>query len=70
MRSITAAGTPNAIPRGDSSIFIAQDEAFLRAAAEKNPAYILSSYPDAVETLRVTLAANEACLTGKTVHLG
>jgi len=40
--------------------FLLQNEAFLDAAANKQPGKILSSYEDTMRTLAVTLAANES----------
>ncbi len=55
-------------PENDD-VFLTQNRLFLQAAAEKNPSLIRSSYSDAVKTLKVTLAANESCLTKKAVTI-
>ena len=54
----------------EEDIFEVEDRLFLRAAATGERALFPSSYADAIETLRVTLAANESAATGKTVILG
>jgi len=49
--------------------YLKQDQAFLEAVKSKDPSKILSSYSDAVKTLRVTLAANESAAKGEPVKL-
>jgi predicted dehydrogenase len=46
-----------------------EHEAFLAAVAKKKGPAILSDYADAMETLRVTLAANKSMASGKPVKL-
>lgn len=48
----------------EADIFEAEDRLFLRAAAAGDPGLFPSSYADALETLRVTLAANESAAAG------
>ena len=45
---------------GTEDAFRVQNQAFLNAVADKDPGQILSSYQDAIQTLAVTLAANES----------
>jgi len=45
---------------GTEDAFLVQNQAFLDAAANKDPGKILSDYDDAMRTLAVTLAANES----------
>ncbi len=45
------------------------DEAFIKAVKDNNPSIIKSPYRDALETLKVTLAANRSAKTGRTVKL-
>ncbi len=47
----------------------AEDSAFIRAVKTKKPAGIRSTFNDALQTLRVTLAANQSVKTGKVVKL-
>jgi predicted dehydrogenase len=47
----------------------AEQQAFLAAVRKKKGPPILSTYADAMETLRVTLAANRSMATGKPVRL-
>ena len=53
----------------EPDIFFLEDSLFLRAATEKDPSLIKSSYADAMQTLAVTLAANESAASGKTISL-
>jgi predicted dehydrogenase len=61
-------GTETIAPEED--IFEVEDRLFLLAAAKGEPGLFPSSYADAVETLRVTLAANESAASGKALRLG
>jgi len=49
--------------------YLAEDQAFIGAAAGGDASAIRSTYADALETLRVTLAANESMETGKVMVL-
>jgi myo-inositol 2-dehydrogenase/D-chiro-inositol 1-dehydrogenase len=60
--------TESLLPEVD--IFEVEDRLFLRAAATGEWVLFPSSYADAIETLRVTLAANESAATGQTIRLG
>jgi len=53
----------------EQDIFEVEDRLFLRAAATGERGLFPSSYADALETLRVTLAANESAVSGKPVWL-
>lgn len=55
--------------KSQEDIFTVQDRLFIQAVRDNNPALIRSSYADAMQTLRVTLAANESATTGKVVRL-
>lgn len=48
---------------------IAEDAAFVRAVKTGKPAGIRSDFNDALQTLRVTLAANQSAKTGRVVKL-
>jgi len=64
----TGSGEPEMIvPEED--IFEVEDRLFLRAAAAGERTLFPSSYRDAIETLRVTLAAKESAATGNRVSL-
>jgi len=58
-----------ATQKSDEDIFAVQNRAFLEAARTGNRALIHSSYPDAVRTLRVTLAAERSAQTGTVVKI-
>jgi hypothetical protein len=47
-------------PTCKKDLLISESKAFLTAIRQKNPTLIQSSYPDAVKTLRVTLAMNQS----------
>ena len=59
---------PEQIP-GEPNIFRIEDNAFIDAVRLKDPSKILSTYPDALQTLKVTLAANESMKSGKPVRV-
>jgi len=64
---------PNAaeeIIQPEEDIFEIEDRIFLQAVREKKPDMILSSYADAVKTLRATFAANDSAMTGKIERIG
>lgn len=46
-----------------------EDRAFIDAVKRKDPQSVFCTYADAVETYRVTLAANESMTTGKVIDL-
>jgi hypothetical protein len=60
---------PEAIA-GEPGIFAVEDCVFLDAVRTGEPGAILSTYPDAARTLELTLAANEAMLTGRPAVVG
>lgn len=62
-------GHSERVESNNDDVFVYQNKLFLQAAAEKNPSLIRSTYSDALKTLKVTLAANESCRTGKTVSV-
>ena len=49
--------------------YLAENRAFIEAVADGDASAIRSTYSDALETLRVTLAANESMETGRVVIL-
>ncbi|MGO0062346.1 Gfo/Idh/MocA family protein [Brevibacillus fluminis] len=49
--------------------YLAQDEAFIRAVATGDETLILAPYAQALQTLKVTLAANESAKSGSPVKL-
>jgi predicted dehydrogenase len=53
----------------EPDIFAIEDAAFLQAIQTKNRALVRSSYADAVETLKVGLAANRSMREGKPIAL-
>lgn len=55
--------------KGEEDIFTIEDRTFLGAVRTGDPSGVLSTYKDAVETLKLSLAANEAAQTGETVYL-
>jgi len=55
--------------KGEEDIFIIEDRTFLGAVRTGDPSGVLSTYKDAVKTLKLSLAANEAAQTGRTVTL-
>jgi predicted dehydrogenase len=55
--------------RSQEDIFETQDRLFLQAVRKNDPSLIRSTYPDAILTLQVTLAANESAKTGRPVEL-
>lgn len=54
---------------GEGDIFAIQDRAFIEAVRTGDPSGLKSTYADAVETLRITVAANEAIATGQVQKL-
>lgn len=62
-------GWTEQVTSAGSDVFALEDAAFLRAAAAPEPSGILSTYGSALETLRVTLAANESAKAGKSISI-
>ncbi len=54
---------------GRNNPYQLENELFLQAIEEGNPSLIRSAYGDVVNSLAVTLAANESMETGQVVHL-
>ena len=55
---------------GRNNPYQLENELFLQAIEEGNPSLIRSAYGDVVDSLAVTLAANESMETGEVVQLG
>ena len=55
---------------GEPNIFEIEDRAFIDAVAQGRQDLILSSYADAVESLRLSVEASNSMRTGRPVHLG
>lgn len=55
--------------RYSSSPMLAEDQAFVEAVARRDPTRVRSPYPDAAQTLAVTLAAEESARTGRPVEV-
>lgn len=55
--------------RGEGDIFTIENRTFLGAVRTGDPSGVLSTYEDAVKTLKLSLAASEAAATGTTVRL-
>lgn len=55
---------------GEPNIFEIEDAAWIKAVKTGNPKGVMSDYADALKTLELTLAANKAASTGRTVKLG
>jgi len=53
--------------KSGEDIFVVQDQAFFDAVRTGDRSLIRSTYPDAVATLKVTLAAENSALTGRVV---
>lgn len=53
----------------EEAIFAVQNRAFVEAARTGDRSLVRSPYPDAVRTLRVTLAAEQSAATGRPIHL-
>ena len=68
LRLLRVGREPERIP-GEPNIFEIEDNAFIDAVRLKDPSKILCTYPDALETLKVTLAANESMESGKPVKV-
>ena len=59
---------PEEIP-GEDNIFGLEDAAFVQAVRTGDGSGVLSTYPDAVKTLAVSIAANQSISTGRPVTL-
>jgi len=68
LRLLQAGSEPLEIP-GEPNIFEIEDNAFIDAVRLNDPSKILCPYSDALETLRVTLAANQSMETGEPVKV-
>jgi len=55
--------------RTNVDCYFEEDKAFIKAIKEDDPNLIRCPYNEGVKTLRVTLAANEAAMTGKVIFL-
>ena len=55
---------------GRNNPYQLENELFMQAIEEGNPSLIRSAYGDVVNSLAVTLAANESMETGQVIHLG
>jgi len=65
--TIQTKGEPDQQIKGEDNIFGIEDAIFVQAVRAKDPGGIKSTYPDAVKTLAISLAANESLATGKPV---
>ena len=68
LRAETASGETETVG-ADEDIFEIEDRLFLRAAASGDRRLFPSSYADGLETLRVTLAADESAASGHPISL-
>jgi len=68
--TIYRAGKPEQQIAGEGDIFAIEDKAFVKAIRTGDASSIRCSYGDAVETLRITVAADESARTGKPMKLG
>jgi predicted dehydrogenase len=68
LKILRAGGEAEEIP-GEPNIFEIEDAAFVDAVRLKDPSRILCSYRDGLETLKVTLAANESMKSGRPVEI-
>jgi predicted dehydrogenase len=55
---------------GRNNPYQLENELFLQAIEEGNPSLVRSAYGDVVDSLAVTLAANESIESGQVVHFG
>ena len=55
---------------GEPDIFKVEDEAFIKAVRTGNARGVLCSYPDALKTLEISIAANLSAAKGKVIKLG
>jgi len=68
LRLLRVGEEPEKIP-GEPNIFEIEDNAFIDAVRLNDPSRILCTYPDALQTLKITLAANESMDSGKPVKI-
>jgi predicted dehydrogenase len=68
--TIKQAGAEPQEIKGEPDIFALEDRIFLDAVRSGDSSTIRSSYPDAVKTLEISLAANQSMATGKAVKIG
>ncbi len=59
---------PQEIP-GEPNIFTLEDRAFLRAVETGDPSSVRSTYADALETLKISVAANQSIATKQPVRI-
>lgn len=55
--------------RGEDNIFGIEDAAFVQAVRTGDASGLRSTYPDAVQTLAITVAANESLATGRPIFV-
>jgi predicted dehydrogenase len=55
--------------KGHSDIFSVEDGAFIKAVRTGDQSAVMSSYPDGLKTLEITVAANKSMETGKPVAI-
>ncbi len=67
--TIKQVGRPPQQIEGEPDIFALEDRIFLDAVRSGDRSHIRSTYPDAVKTLAISIAANESMVTGKPVLL-
>ena len=65
--SLRRKGQPDEEIKGEDNIFGIEDAAFLAAVRKADGSGIRSTYPDAVKTLAISVAANQSIATGKPV---
>jgi len=68
LKLLRAGMKPEEIP-GEPNIFEIEDNAFIEAVRMRDSSRILCTYPDGLETLKVTLAANKSMDLGEPVKI-
>ena len=53
----------------EPDIFRIENDAFIESVLTNNPTLVLSSYKDALQTLKVTLAANRSVESGMPISI-